>query len=1036
MIWEQTVPASSRPSWRVSTSILAVLAFFAATPAGAASLAWLGKTNNDWSNSGNWSAARLPSSADSVTIDRPEQIWLGAKPGAAGSLVLGLSSTANLFVATSLTTGAATLGSQAGSSGHAVLSGSSAILQSGGLVTVGSGGAGELDLYKAARFSGADLSLGAQKTGNGLFIATEQAQLALGGALTVGDAGRGTFDLYTGARATAGSAVFGNASGSTGTLAIAGGGSALAVANALTLGKSGKGALDLSTGASLQAKGLTLGALSGGDGSANVSGGGTLLSVSGGTVIGDQGNGSFGLYTGAGLTTGTLDVGSRAAGTGSLIAGGGGTSVQIGGAVTIGSAGRGSLVLQDGAVARSGRLTLGGTAGSSGVLLISGNGSSYASTDRVNVGSAGTGQLTLTGGGALSATGLTIATSAGSSGTVTIGAAHGAIARGAGMLTTPTIQFGSGTGALVFNIGGPDYTLASVLSGAGTIHADAGSVILTGNSSGFSGRTLLSGGRLAVNGTLGGTVALSGYGTLAGTGTVGSTTVGKGGTIAPAGDAAGTLTIKGDLTFQAGSHYQATVNPGSNVADRIAVSGKTAINAGSSLDVVQASAINLARQDRILDSTGGITGSFDTITSNYSFVTPSLVNDGHGLTLKLARNATPLASAAKTSGGAAAAVVIDQLSPASALYQQVLPLSASQAASTLDDLSGSIHASSGVLGFDVSRFGQMAGIDRLGSMGASGGLFQQSPSLPLAGSGPSGLLTAYAGEGKSADPAAFAAILADPANAGVTGWGRAYGGWSSRTGENGDRIATTGGLLLGADAGFGDSWRFGLLAGIGRSAFHEGVRDARGSSDDYSLGLYGGHTAGPLSLRFGAQYALQEVETTRKARFNGFDETLDGHYRGGATGLFAELGYAARAGDVDLEPFADISVIHQTTDGFTETGGNSALTVGASDTWLPTTILGLRAGRQFELGAFRARLRGMLGWQHAFDEEGQAPTFAFEGSRDFSTAGTSLGTDSALVELGFDVATTDATSLGLTYDGAFDGQQQSHMLKLNFASRF
>ena len=210
----------------------------------------------------------------------------------------------------------------------------------------------------------------------------------------------------------------------------------------------------------------------------------------------------------------------------------------------------------------------------------------------------------------------------GSGSKLNIGAAAGDTAVAPGTLKTDTIQFSSG-GALNFNHTATDYTFSAAMSGAGAINFLAGTTILTGNSSGFSGSTIVSDStlRLANNGSLGGTLAINNGGRLEGYGTIGATTVNSGGSLAPSG--ALPLIVNGNLTVNGG---------GTVVSDKgtLQVGGDMTLNAASNFDYTfAASAIKVSGDLTLNGATLNIASNGTSFFGTYSLITYSgaLTND-------------------------------------------------------------------------------------------------------------------------------------------------------------------------------------------------------------------------------------------------------------------------------------------------------------------------------------------------------------------------------------------------------------------------
>lgn len=123
--------------------------------------------------------------------------------------------------------------------------------------------------------------------------------------------------------------------------------------------------------------------------------------------------------------------------------------------------------------------------------------------------------------------------------------------------TTGSIQGNAAIDAnanLSFNRADP-INFDGILSGGGSLYQmGAGTLTLTGDSSGFAGSTFVTGGTLMVNNVLGGTVAMASDTTLGGSGTIkGNTTLATGGATLLGRDGQ-KLTFDADLTLTAGNN--------------------------------------------------------------------------------------------------------------------------------------------------------------------------------------------------------------------------------------------------------------------------------------------------------------------------------------------------------------------------------------------------------------------------------------------------------------------------------------------------
>jgi fibronectin-binding autotransporter adhesin len=706
----------------------------------------------------------------------------------------------------------------------------------------------------------------------------------------------------------------------------------------------------------------------------------------------------------------------------------------------------------------------GGNASASGDVTVSGAGSelvgriSSPSFDdsSIVVGYYGTSTLTVTDGGRVAAPNgsILLASQASAFGTLNIGAASGEPARAAGVIDTPSITFGAGNGTIVFNHtgnpNGSDLVFSPTVSGSGSILHENGNTTLTGDSSGFSGTTAVSGGRLSVNGTLGGTMQVRNGGTLSGSGTIGAgagslVTVASGGKIAP-GNLIGTLNVAGSVTFAPGSVYQLEVNAAGQ-SDRIAATGSAAITGGTVQVLAETGSYRPSTIYTIITAAGGRTGTFSGVTSNFAFLTPTLGYDVNAVTLTLSRkvepqppapptpdNPTPPAptpvafhSVAVTPNQYTTADGVEALGSGNPLFDVVLGQSVAGARQAFDALSGEAHASATTVAYGDSRLVRDAILRRLRQPLGS--------SLPTFAQG--NYAAAYTADRPGAAPQPVA-VPGAPSRV-YSLWGEGFGSWG-RIGHNGNAAGldtSTGGFILGADAQVSDAFRIGLAGGFTRTTWDVDGRLSSGSTDSIYAALYGSGSWGGLNLRLGGFYAGHDFDVSRTVTFPGFSDRTHASYDGWTAQAFGELGYqVSLKGGVTLEPFLGASVMRLHMDGFQEEGGAAALTSYGRSYDLGTTTLGLRAEARLGLD-LPLTVRGMVGWRHAYGDVNPSALLAFSsGASAFNVAGIPIDRDALVAEAGLDWQVNKTMTLGVSYTGQIGERAQAHAVKGNFSWRF
>ena len=409
----------------------------------------------------------------------------------------------------------------------------------------------------------------------------------------------------------------------------------------------GNGSITVTDGATLKIGDTYVGGEGGGDGSITVSGSGSTLLISpveaeersnltlGSAAYGDDEMGANG-------ANGTLSLSDQATGTitGHLQMGGDGanssTRSYTGGNGTLDLSTNASLTVKD-YITVGGMNTLqGGGAGPAGNAVINiATGATLAFESSVYLGgdmsrvddetTTGNGTLNL-GAGTLSGyghNGNTADIVISSTGTLNIGYdGSGATTAPVSLTLTsdnpdpeedgPSKIYNAGT--INFRHSSGTFTLAAPIAdegeSAGTINQlGAGTTVLTGDNSGFTGATTVSAGTLRNDGTLGGAVTAESGGILGGVGTfTGLVTIGDGGILAP-GDSPGTITFDAGLMLDDGAVLNLQLG---DFSDLIRVSGgELATNGIVTLNLFDAGGFAAGTYDLIDGTSATSVGNFD-----------------------------------------------------------------------------------------------------------------------------------------------------------------------------------------------------------------------------------------------------------------------------------------------------------------------------------------------------------------------------------------------------------------------------------------
>ncbi len=633
---------------------------------------------------------------------------------------------------------------------------------------------------------------------------------------------------------------------------------------------------------------------------------------------------------------------------------------------------------------------------------------------------AGTGSLTKEDGGKLILTGTSTYT-----GGTTV---NGGILQGDAASLQGSITNNS---QVIFDQGSTG-TYAGNMSGTGSLVKEGdGTLVLAGVNT-YTGGTSVNRGALAVEGSITGDLAVGVSGTLMGNGTITGDTVNSG-TLAP-GNSIGTLTIAGDYTHNAGAVYAVEVDAAGR-SDRLVVTGTATLNGGT-VSVLAGSGQYFMNTTYTILTAGSVVGTFDSVTSNLAFLTPSLSYDAANVYLLLTRNSTRFADVALTPNQFAVASALDRGTPSAAgdmatVYNNLLGLSAAGARSAYNKMGGLSHASlTEATFFSFNRY-----VSALSGRMEGFGTGESSP----AGSG-NVLLAFREDAGSDAGNTLLAAMKsvknenAEEKGGDVSPWGLWAKGYGNLGERRGDDISTKydyrgGGLLVGFDRKVSERLLLGASAGYSYTKVNMKSLNDNSKVAGYLGALYGAYNMDPWYVHGLVAYGYNRYDTTRNIVFGTIARTAHADYGGHSLSGYGEAGYRFRIGTVSIIPTASLQAGSLWRNAFTETGAG-ALDLAADSDRMSSLIgsLGVRLKKEFRMQSSSITPEIRVRWLHEFVNGDYALDASFTGDpvSTFSVRGDRMQQDSAAIGFGLNWKIGESFRLALSYDATLSGDSTEH----------
>ncbi len=566
----------------------------------------------------------------------------------------------------------------------------------------------------------------------------------------------------------------------------------------------------------------------------------------------------------------------------------------------------------------------------------------------------------------------------------------------------------------------------------GFIKDGTGILTLTGNST-YTGETTISHGTLIIGDVSHATASVSG-----------NVTVSSGGTLKGYGSVAGSLMNSGIVapgatsgSLTANSYTQ---NSGGTLALQLAPTQNSSLivtntaTVGGTLSITP-SAGTYTRNTiyPVMTAGGGISGTFATLINNSpSVVKLSLQYLANEIDI-IANGTTAFTSIASGRNQSGVASALDAVSPTLSsgptnnLVNAIIALPTSSQTQALNQLNNHVATQTGFTSMRLQS-GAM-GARALNTAGFS------SPTV-IGENGPM-MLEVQIADGLGNNFASDMPSNIPLFSQGLTAWLQGIGTFSSinASGSGPGVNSSTGGFSAGIERHISHPTRIGLMFGATRESI--GIQDVGQSATlaSYSLGLYGSHDLGPVTVDGSGLISYNHATSDRQIAV--LSQTAHGVSDG--FGLGFDAGISHRFGlseDSTLLPRLGLNYTHTHQGSYTETGAPGAnLAVSAQTQSLLQSDLGATLDMRYQLSGNTTTTHILVphihaGWLHEwFNPAAKVQqSFADLTSASFTTYGINQGRDAASLAVGatYVPGFGEDLSFYINYDAVISPDARSH----------